>query len=147
MKNLIVIVIALCSLNATGQGEKQRMRNHRAKMDLQKDMTPADIASIKTKKLTLRLDLTERQADEVYTVLLEKSETTKEYREAHKPKDSPTSHDLSKDELLKRQNHRLDQQIDTMRKMKAILTTEQYETFKKHKPRKHRDERRHQKGK
>lgn len=146
MKNLIVIVIALYSLNALGQGEKQSMRNHRAKMDLQKDMTPSDIASIKTKKLTLRLDLTERQADEVYTVLLEKSKTTKEFREAHKPIDSPRSNDLSKDDHLKRQNHRLDQQIDTMRKMKAILTAEQYQIFKERKPRKHSSKRRHRKG-
>ena len=110
-----------------------------------KDLTPEEVANLKTKKLRLKLDLTDIQQKKVESILLEHAVERQNKRKAHqnkKEKDKP-----SKEEFLKMQNARLDSKIEMKQKMKDILTEEQYAKFEKMKPRRHQRRDKHIKRK
>jgi len=140
MKNLVVIAIAFLTLNATAQDRRQERKGQDHRKEIMKDMTPEEVANLKTKKLTLKLDLTEKQQRQVETILLKQSVERQKKREAHQNREEKEK--PSKEEFLEMKNERLDNQIELKQKMKDILTDEQYAEFKKMKPRKH-----HRKGK
>ncbi|NRD19438.1 hypothetical protein HNV08_05215 [Winogradskyella eckloniae] len=138
MKKLVIIAIALVTLNGFAQergGKKMRKEN---RSEMRKDMTPTDIADLKSKRLTLKLDLTDAQQKKVQKLFLEQAETRQKFRDAHKPKDGEKREKPSQEEFVKMQNQRLDQQIQMKRNMKSILTAEQYAKFEKMKPREHK---------
>ena len=137
MKKLVVIAIALFTLNGMAQEKRKRSAERHDKMELRKDMSPSDIADLKTKELTLRLDLTDRQEKDIHKIILAQSEVNQNLRKEHKA-EGDKKEKPSKDEFLKMRNHRLDQKIEMKREMKTILTPEQYSKFEKMKPRKHR---------
>ena len=137
MKTLIVITLTLFSLNGVAQEERKRGSERHDKMELRKEMTPEDIAGLKAKKLTLRLDLTDAQQNEAHNIILEQSKSNQDLRKEHKTKGEKREKP-SKDEFVKMQNHKLDQQIALKREMKTILTPEQYAKFEKMKPKKQR---------
>lgn len=138
MKKLIIIALALVTLNGFAQqkGHKKEGRENRA--ELRKEMSPNDIADLKSKKLTLKLDLTDAQQKEVHKLILAQAKTKENLRKEHKAKVGDKKEKPSKDDMVERQNHQLDEQIQMKRKMKAILTAEQYAKFEKMKPRKHK---------
>ncbi len=140
MKNLVVIAIAFLTLSATAQDRRQERRGHEHMKEILKDMTPEEVANLKMKKLTLRLDLTDKQQKQVESILLEQAVERQKKREAHQKNEEKEK--PSKEEFLKMQNKRLDHQIEVKRQMKEILTEEQYAKFEKMKPRRH-----HRKGK
>ena len=141
MKKLVVIALTLFTLNGIAQEKRKRFSKGHDKMELRKEMTPKDIADLKTKKLTLRLDLTDVQQQKIHKIILDQTEENQSLRKEHKI-DGDKMEKLSKDEFVKMQNHRLDQQIEMKREMKTILTTEQYAKFENIKPRKYRKKRR-----
>ena len=140
MKNLVVIAIAFLTLSATAQDRRQERKGNDHRKEIMKDLTPEEVANLKTKKLTLKLDLTDKQQKKVESILLEQAVDRQKKREAHQNKEEKEK--PSKEEFLKMQNERLDNQIEMKRKMKDILTEEQYAKFEKMKPRKQ-----HRKGK
>jgi protein CpxP len=134
MKNLLMIAIAFLTISATAQerkkdGQKGDSKEH---MDMRKDMTPEENAQLQTKKMTLELDLTEKQQVEVEKVLLAEAKTRKAKMEEFKAKkDKAESEKPSKEDRLKMANERLDYQIEHKKKIKAILNAEQYAKFEK----------------
>ena len=134
MKNLMVITIAFLTLSATAQDRRQERNRHDHAKEIMKDMTPDEVATLKTKKLTLKLDLTDKQQRQVESILLEQAVERQKKREAHQNKEEKEK--PTKEEFLKMQNDRLDSQIEMKRKMKNILTEDQYAKFEKMKPRK-----------
>ena len=135
MKNLVVIAIAFLTLSATAQDRRQERKGNDHRKEIMKDLTPEEVANLKTKKLRLKLDLTDIQQKKVESILLEQAVERQNKRKAHqnkKEKDKP-----SKEEFLKMQNARLDSKIEMKQKMKDILTEEQYAKFEKMKPRRH----------
>ena len=60
MKKLLVIAIALFTLNGMAQ-QKEKHSDRKDRAEMRMDMSPNDIADLKSKKLTLKLDLTEAQ--------------------------------------------------------------------------------------
>lgn len=142
MKKLLVIALALFTLNGLAQEKRKGSSDRKEKMSLRKDMTPSDIADLKSKKLTLKLDLTDAQQKKVHQLILKQAETNQSLRKAHKDDNGEKRERPSKEELVKMQNHKLDQMIALKREMKTILTAEQYVKFEKMDPKK-----RKQKGK
>lgn len=132
MKNLLLIALAVVTLNVNAQerkrdGQKGAMKE---RMEMRQDMTPQEMASLQTKKMTLQLDLTDKQQKEVESILLEEAKIRKTKmvdRKANMVK--VDGEKPSKDERLKMVNERLDHQIEMKKKMKAILNAEQYEKY------------------
>ncbi|WP_299101817.1 hypothetical protein [uncultured Winogradskyella sp.] len=145
MKKLVIIAIALVTLNGFAQekGDKKMRKGNRSEM--RKDMTPKDIADLKSKRLTLKLDLTDVQQKKVQKLFLEEAETRQKFKDSRKLKEGEKRERPSQEEFVKMQNLRLDQQIQMKRNMKSILSEEQYAKFEKMKPRKHK--KRGEKGK
>lgn len=142
MKKLLVIAIALFTLNGVAQEKKKKQTDRKAGSELRKQMTASDIAELKAKKMTLKLDLTDAQQKKAHTIFLTEAKVNDELRKEHRAAKGEKKEKPSKDEFVKIQNHRLDQQIKVKREMKVILTPEQYAKFEKMKPRQPR-----QKGK
>lgn len=135
MKSLVVIAIAFSTLSVNAQERRQERKGNDHKKEIMKDLTPEEVANLKTKKLRLKLDLTDIQQKKVESILLEQAVERQNKRKAHqnkKEKDKP-----SKEEFLKMQNARLDSKIEMKQKMKDILTEEQYAKFEKMKSRRH----------
>lgn len=129
MKNLIVIAIAFLSLQVMAQDHG---RPHHKKMDKEmlKDLSAEDMATLKTKRMTLDLDLDESQSKAVYALFLEESKRLKTKmaeRNNEEKKEKP-----SKEEHLKRLNEKLDRQIALKKEMKSILNEDQYKKYERH---------------
>ena len=134
MKKLLVIVLALFTLNGVAQDKRKRSSDRQERMGLRKDMTPKDIADLKSKKITLQLDLSDAQQKKVHQLILNQVETNQNQRKTHKADKGEKRERPSKEERLKMQNYKLDQMIALKREMKSILTAEQYAKFEKMKP-------------
>ncbi|MCK7588983.1 hypothetical protein M0G43_00195 [Subsaxibacter sp. CAU 1640] len=130
MKNLLMIALAFMTLNATAQERKKGDRKAEVKerMEVRQNMTPEETAQLQTKKMTLHLDLTEKQQAEVEKVLLAEAKERKAKMEAFKAK-KEAGEEFSKDDRVKMQNERLDNQIEMKKKMKEILNADQYAKF------------------
>jgi len=145
MKKLVVIVLSLFTLIGVAQEKRKHKTEQKNGIELRKQMTPNDIADLKSKKLTLKLDLTDAQQKKVHALILNQAKAKETLKNERKSKDGEKKEKPSKDDIVKRQNHRLDQQIAMKRKMKTILTAEQYAKFEKMKPRKNKKRRKHNK--
>jgi len=137
MKKLIIIAIALISI----QSIAQKKGNH--KMN---DFTPEEIATLKTKKMTLHLDLNKSQQSKIHDIVLEDAKIRKEKMEARKAKKENESKEKpSKEERLKMMNARLDYQIAMKAKMKSILNEDQFAKWEKmHQRKNHKNKQRKQ---
>ena len=145
MKNLLMIAIAFFTLNATAQERKKdgQKGDVKERMEMRNDMTPEEMAKLQTKKMTLELDLTDKQQVEVEKVLLVEAKTRKIKMEEFKAKkDKAESEKPSKEDRLKMANERLDYQIEHKKKMKAILNADQFAKLEKM-----QDERQEKRGK
>lgn len=137
MRNLLVIALALFTLNGIAQ-EKEKRSDRKDRSELRMQMTPSNIADLKSKKLTLRLDLTDAQQKKVHSIFLNEAKANEGLRQKHKAAEGEKRERPSQEDFLKMQNIRLDQQIEMKREMKTILNAEQYAKFEKMKPRKHK---------
>jgi hypothetical protein len=123
MKKLMLIAIALITLSATAQDKKSRKGDF-------KNLSAEEVATLKTKQMTLHLDLTESQQAEVQSLLLEeaKHREQKKAERADKKKDD-TAQKPTKEERYAMTNERLDRQIAMKKNMKNILNEEQYKKW------------------
>ncbi len=126
MKNSIVVLMLMVGLTAMAQTEGNR--NGRE----MNDMTPEQMATLQTKKMTLSLDLTDAQQTQIHALHLENAKTRKAKMEERKAKKEgeekvkPTS-----EERFAMQNERLDRQIAQKERMKKILSKEQFDKWEK----------------
>ncbi len=139
MKNALIICSLLISFTAFAQRPHgNNDRSPRPKMD-RPEYTPDQIAEIKTKKMTLMLDLSESQQTKIKTLELELAKARKLKISEKKPDEKP-----SDEERFNKQSEVLDKQIAHKKSMKSILTKEQFEKWEKSLPTK--GKRRNQKG-
>ena len=138
MKKLAIIALALITLNGFAQRKEHKKMEREHASEMRKEMTPTDIADLKSKNLTLKLDLTDAQQKKVHKLILDEAKTRQNARKEQKTTDDEKRERPSKEDRLARQNQKLDQQIKMKREMKAILTAEQYAKFEKMKPREHK---------
>lgn len=130
MRKLIVIVIAFATLHVSAQDQKRELKKQPRHENT--NYSPEEAAQLQTKRLTLKLDLNEKQQKEVSTVFLEEA-TLRQGRKAalSEVRAKAQNNSLSKEDRLNIKNDRLDQQIALKKKMKNILSTEQYDKWVK----------------
>lgn len=134
MRTLILIAVAFISLQAVAQ---ERRKGHpkegnKERMEMLKDATPDEIATLKSKQLTLALDLTDKQQSQVKEILLKEATAMKEkMKEREKMKEQDDAKKPSKEEHLQMRNERLDAQIAMKKQMKSILNEDQYKRWEK----------------
>ena len=133
----------MASITAMAQkGERQQNR-------AMNNMTPEQMATIKTKKMTLALDLTDAQQKQIQALNLESAKTRKAAMEKRKAaKANEESKKPTSDERYAMKSERLDQMIAHKSEMKEILSPEQYEKWEKMAKRKGKHHKgKHEKGK
>lgn len=128
MKQLAILLVMLTTVSMAAQRHHGPIMRKGPKMD----MTAEQMATLQTKHMTLALDLTENQKDQVYKINLEKAQFRKEkWAEIKAAKESGEWEKPTPEERFEMENARLDRQIAMQEKMRTILDTEQYETWKK----------------
>ena len=130
MKKLVMIMIAVATLQVSAQAQKREFRKQR--MESKNPYSPEEMAQLQAKKMTLILDLSDQQQKEMSAVFLEQTKLRQIKKEAYlRSKDKTEAKTLTKEERFKMANARLDQQIETKKKMKSILSSDQYEKWGK----------------
>tara|TARA_R110002050_G_scaffold273113_1_gene417031 strand:+ start:23184 stop:23642 length:459 start_codon:yes stop_codon:yes gene_type:complete len=127
MKKLILIVIALISIQSFAQGERNERPNREDNRQKMINLSAEEIATLHTKKMTLHLDLNKSQQDDIYKINLENASLRKtQMAERNARKEAGTAQKPSKEERLEMMNAMLDHKIAVKAKMKKILNEEQY---------------------
>jgi DNA-binding helix-hairpin-helix protein with protein kinase domain len=117
MKNLLIpMTFMLTMMCATAQQGQRPM----------KDVTPEQLATVKSQELTLALDLSDKQQQEVKLLLLEESKERMQQRLTREERRK-----LTAEQKMELKEQRLNQQIAMKRSMKEILDDEQYTRFEK----------------
>lgn len=128
MKKIIAIVaIALMTVTAQAQRPADRKEDRKERVQ---NMNPEVIASVQAKRMTLALDLSDKQENEIEKVLLSNAVKRKAAME-----NKADRKEMSKEERAEMAEDRLNEQIATKRAMKQILNDEQYAKFEKMKDR------------
>lgn len=134
MKNIIYAFAILFTLNVAAQEGSDR-KGKKDKREMLKGLTSEQQANLLTKKLTLALDLSDRQQSQVLALNTKVATKRKAKIEAHKAKkekgEKPT-----KEQRYQMMNERLDAKIAYKKKMKEILSDEQYKRWEKMQARK-----------
>lgn len=143
MKKLLVLaVLAISSFSfAQEKGHEGKRGEHhkRGQMEMMKDLSPEQMATLKTKKMTLALDLTESQQKKIYDLSLREATERKAKMEARKKEMENAKGkkpELSSDEKFKRANEKIDKQIAVKKELSSILTREQMQKLEEMKKRK-----------
>lgn len=122
----MLIAIALMTLSATAQNQKNRTGDF-------KDLSPEEVATLNTKRMTLHIDLSASQQAEVKALMLEEAKHRKQLKaKRDENREKNASEKPSKEERYTMVNERLDRQIEMKKKMKNILSAEQYEKWELH---------------
>ena len=141
MKKLILIALALVTIQVSAQDRKQEFRkgDRMERGERFKDFTPEEKAQLQTKKMTLHLDLTQSQQKQIEKLNLENAKDRKANMETRQAKKKEGKGEKpSKEERLAMMNERLDKQIEMKGKMKKILDDEQFEKWEKNHAQKQR---------
>lgn len=123
MKNLASILLVVFAFTLTTNAQRKK-RGERPKF------TIAQQTDLAVKKMTLTLDLSAKQQNQLKPIIASKIEERKAFvkkrKEAKKQKKRPTA-----DELYAMQSKRLDNKIAMKNAMKDILNKEQFQKFEK----------------
>ena len=122
MKNIASILVLIFVFTFTIQAQKKRGYKQQPTINQQ--------TSLKVKQMTLVLDLSDKQQQQVTPLLRAaiafRQAAMEKRKEARKQKKRPTS-----DEVYAIKSQLLDNKISMKRSMQEILNTTQFETFKK----------------
>ncbi|MEM1340449.1 MAG: hypothetical protein AAF634_10880 [Bacteroidota bacterium] len=128
VKHLLVMALLTGAIAFGQRQEKQQV----SRLNDLKELSVEQLATLKTKKMTLALDLNEKQQEQIMDFHLEhiafrknKMEELQQKRAAGALK-KPTA-----EERYAMENARLDRMIAQQETLKKILNTEQYEQWKK----------------
>ena len=116
----MIVALLLSGLTAMAQKEERKDRR-----DAMKDLTPEQMATLRTKQMTLALDLNEAQQAKLKSLFTSNAAERKSKMEAHKAR-KENGEKMTSEERYTLQNERLDHQIAQKKEMKALLTDEQY---------------------
>lgn len=131
MKKVIFIAVVLVSTLTFAQQRGSGKMGKNAQMNQKESLTPEQQTELQVKRMTLHLDLTAKQQEEMKKVVLEntkKREVKKAEMQAKRAEGkTPTS-----EERFEMQNQRLDNQIAMKAELKKILSKEQLEKWEVH---------------
>lgn len=135
MKKLFVLALLIVSGSMFAQKpmDNEGKKKHHKK-EFMKDMSVKQLATLKTKKMTLALDLNKDQQDKMYTINLDGAKDRKQKMEARKKamKESEGKKpELSSEEKFQRVNSKLDKKIAFKNKVKSILNKEQFQKWER----------------
>ena len=126
MRNTLFICSLLLCFTAFAQNPDKGRHKHGKQNVERPDYSPEQIAELKTKKLTLLLDLSESQQQKISQLELEAAKSRKSKMDGKERGEK-----LSDEERFNRHSERLDKQIAHKKSMKSILNKEQYEKWEK----------------
>lgn len=129
-------LLLVSSVLVAQPGPRKEGQNQERGKDRMENLTPQERSELKTKKMTLLLNLTDSQQKTAQAIILEEELQREEFRKNRKEKKS-----LTDEEKLEQANARLDAQIASKRKWQELLTEEQFERFEKARMQKHRKQR------
>lgn len=133
MKKLVVALLMVVSMTAYAQQRPNRNTADRPNKERMADLSPQQRAELRTKRMTLHLNLTESQQKKVQK-LNETMETNREKTRL----DPEARKSMTQEERYAHKNARLDEEIAFKRQLKEILTEDQFATFEK--SRRHKEE-------
>ena len=125
MKNLCIIIMVLIGVSSFAQQKEnhRKLMKERAGMN----MTAEEKAILKSKQLTLALDLTERQQEEFQKLYVDRAEDKVKRRKEMK---EAVEDSKLKAEAFEKMNTRLDKEIAFQQSIQKILNKEQYMLWK-----------------
>lgn len=127
-KIMSIAIIALFTISSFAQKE-QRSRKH-------PKLTAEQQAELQTKHMTLQLDLSKNQQQELFAFNKKNAEERLQKKEARKAGPKSERKELTSDQVFERKNKRLDAQIAHQSELKKILSDTQFETWQKTKKQK-----------
>jgi hypothetical protein len=125
MKKLVIAILVMAGISAVAQ-DKDMM----GKREAMKNLTPEQVATLQTKKMTLVLGLNESQQAKMKSVLTADATTRKAKMEALEIR-KEEGVKMTADEKFSIQNERLDHKIARKNEMKSLLTEDQYAKWEK----------------
>jgi periplasmic protein CpxP/Spy len=137
MKTWIVAMAMMMGVTMSAQEHGRKHHGEKGPEKEQRDpLTPEQHAELRAKKLTLALDLTDKQQAELQKVFTEQGKDRQKEMEQRK-----ANHEAGKkptaEEHFAMETKRLDSQIAGQRKIKNILSAEQYAKFEQMKHERH----------
>jgi hypothetical protein len=133
MKRFVITVLVLTSISLTAQDRKRENNRSegKSKIQMMTDLTSQEVATLKTKKMTLRFNLSEEQQKAVYSLNLENAELRNTKRNETRKKAELTKTKPNSKEHFQILNDRLDRQIAHKRALQQILNKEQFEKWER----------------
>ncbi|WP_298534224.1 hypothetical protein [uncultured Algibacter sp.] len=130
MKKILLIALAFIGLQGVAQEQKKENRKNQHKIMM--NLSAEEMATLKTKKMTLFLDLNESQQAKVKSINLENATKRKAMMAERKAEqENGTAKKLTHEERYAMANAKLDHKIEMKVKMKDILNKEQYAKWEK----------------
>lgn len=132
MRNTLILIAFVISFGGFAQKtERMQKKQQMDRSEIAKNLSAEEMAALRTKKLTLQLDLTESQQQSIKALLVNQISDRKEKMQ-NRPKKGiiKDSTNLSAQVYYKIKSQRLDQRIAFQNKMKTILTDTQFDTWK-----------------
>ena len=131
MRKVIIALVLLGSFSAVQAQGHQAMKKMKAQRQMLSELAPEERATLKTKKMTLALDLTAKQQRGVQALNEEEACWKQEMMENRKEARESSETRSSAEERYKRQNQVLDQQIAYQQQLRELLDEDQYLRWKK----------------
>ena len=129
MKKVNIVLTLALLLSTLAIAQREGRRGHHG--GYHNDLTVEQLATLKTKKMTLALDLSEKQQQQIMELNLANTEFKKSKMEERKvKKESGEAKKPSAQERYAKENERLDRMIAQQEKLKKILSDEQYKVWK-----------------
>lgn len=119
--------MALATFAVNAQNKNSEKKENRK--ELKANLTPEQRADLKTKKMTLAIDLNTSQQQKVKQLILK--------MENDKPETKQNGKEMTSLQKYEAKSASLDRQIALKKEMKEILTTEQLTKWELHQSRKH----------
>ena len=135
MKKTIALAVLLLSFSMITQAQEKHNR------EKGKNLTVEQKTILEVKKMTLNLDLTDNQQNQIRPLLAKKMADRTKMKESRE-----NQKENSKINHFQIQNERLDKMIAFKREMKRILNAKQFEKFEKSSKRKMHKKKKHHKG-
>jgi len=131
MKKLILVAVMLLTTVTFAQQRGSDKMGKNTTKNQSEFFTPEQQAELQLKRMTLHLDLTTKQQEEIKKIVLEnaKKQAAKRTEMQAKRADGKTP---TTEERFQMQNQRLDNQIAMKVELKKILTKEQMEKWEAH---------------
>lgn len=136
MKTWILAMAMMMGFAMNAQSGNRKMDGNRPEKEHHNPFTPAQRAELRAKKLTLALDLNDKQQKEIEKLMLAGATERQQLMTQHKA-DREAGKKPTQDEHFAMMNRKLDAEIATKKELRKILTAEQFAKYEQLKAKKH----------